>query len=63
MSENYFYIIYKNPNLIPIIDTTLINQLNRLKNAKSYNEQTNINQFNNNLPFILNIQALKKNGE
>ena len=35
-------------------------QYNAIKQAKSYNEQTNISQTNNDLPFILDITALKK---
>lgn len=50
-----------NPINIEITDTILINQLNIIKNAMSYNNQTNISQTNNNLPFIINASALLKN--
>lgn len=42
-----------------ITDSTLINQLNTLKNARSYSEQTNITQENSSMPFVLNVEALK----
>lgn len=47
----------------PITDTTLISQLNNLKNnAISYDTQTNITQTNDDLPFIISSTALKKGG-
>lgn len=42
-----------------ITNTTLINQLESLKGAMSYEGQTNISQTNNDLPFILSASALK----
>ena len=36
-------------------------QYNAIKQAKSYNDQTNISQTNEELPFILDIEALKNN--
>ena len=45
---------------IEITDTTLINQLNALERATSYNDTTNISQTNANLPFIINAEAVKK---
>lgn len=43
-----------------ITNTTLINQLNAIKEATSYNGTTNILQTNNDLPFIITASALKK---
>lgn len=54
-----YYKLYQ-PTNIEITDTTLINQLEAIKQAKSYNEQTNVSQTNEDLPFILDITALKK---
>ena len=48
------------PYLSLIEDTTLINQLDAIEKAQSYNGQTNINQINNDLPF--NIDAKIKVG-
>ena len=45
------------PTITQITDTTLINQLNALEQAYSYNEQTNISQ-DGDLPFILDVTAL-----
>ena len=57
------YIVLENPTTTPITDTTLINQLNAIEeNLKSYNDQTNILQTNDDLPFIINASALKKGG-
>ena len=60
-------IYYINPdsnlNGILITDNTLINQLNTLEQIYSYNEQTNINQINNDLPFIITASALEKNSD
>ena len=50
------------PQGIEITDTTLISQLNAIKNAMSYNGQTNISQVNNDLPFIISASALMKGG-
>lgn len=55
------YYILATPVITEITDTTLINQLNNLKNAFSYNNQTNISQTNNNLPFVISASALLKN--
>jgi hypothetical protein len=48
------------PTSTEIIDTTLINQLEELYIAKSKENQTNISQVNNDLPFIISASALKK---
>lgn len=42
-----------------IEDTTLIEQLEELKNATSYEGQTNITQTNNDLPFILEVSTME----
>lgn len=41
----------------------LIDQLNELEKAISYEEQTNISQVNNNLSFIINATALMKKND
>ena len=46
------------PTNTEITDTTLIEQLEAIYNAKSKNGTTNINQENNDLPFILDVSAL-----
>ena len=45
------------------VNETLANQLEEIKNAISYNGQTNISQTNNDLPFILDLSALKENSD
>lgn len=47
------------PTVTPITDTTLLSQLEAIK--LSYNEQTNISQENDNLPFELDVVALGDN--
>lgn len=49
------------PSNIEITDTTLITQLDTLEQAMAYNNQTNISQTNDNLPFIISASALLKN--
>ena len=49
------------PTTTEITDTTLIEQLDNLEKAYSYDTQTNISQDNDDLPFILDVTALKKN--
>lgn len=48
---------------VEITNTTLIDQLEAIKNAISYNGQTNISQTNNDMPFILDLSALKENSD
>lgn len=55
------YYLLATPFSVEITDTTLINQLNTLEQAISYNNQTNIFQTDNNLPFIINATAFLKN--
>ena len=60
MADHYIVGRLANPTDTEIIDTTLISQLEAINNAISYEEQTNILQENDNLPFILNVSALQK---
>lgn len=53
-----FYYPLATPTYEYITDTTLISQLEEAK--KSYEEQTNISQTNNDLPFELDVEALQK---
>lgn len=61
ISNNNFKVYYplKEPTDIEITDTTLIEQLEAIYKAQSYNDQTNINQTNEDLPFIIPASALK----
>ncbi len=54
------YYILNTPTTTKITDYELINQLNELEKAKGYDNTTNIIQANDNLPFILDVRALKK---
>jgi hypothetical protein len=54
------YYIEATPTNTEITDTTLINQLEEFYQAQSKNNQTNISQINNDLPFIVSASALKK---
>ena len=55
------YYILETPTKTSLSDT-LQEQLENIYNSvKSYNNQTNIYQTNDNLPFIINVSALKKN--
>ena len=40
--------------------SNLIDQLNELEKAQSKENQTNISQVNNDLPFIISASALKE---
>lgn len=51
---NVYYIL-KTPTNTEITYQPLINQLNALEDAESYEGTTNINQVNNDLPFILGL--------
>lgn len=53
------YYILTTPTDIEITNEALIDQLEAIKNAISYNGQTNVSQTNNDLPFILDISALE----
>lgn len=52
------YYVLATPIDEEITDTTLISQLEALKTAMSYTEQTNISQINDDIHFILKITAL-----
>ena len=45
------------PTYTQITDDTLISQLEAVHNAKSYKDQTNINQVNDDLPFELKVKV------
>ena len=53
------YYVLKTPYLSLITDTTLINQLDNIQNAMSYENQTNISQVNNDESFIIKATALQ----
>ena len=53
------YYVLATPTTEEITDATLISQLEALKLATSYESQTNISQENNDLPFILDVKALR----
>ena len=57
------YYVSSTPTTTEITNNTLIEQLNTLEQALSYNNQTNISQTNNNLPFIINATALMENSD
>lgn len=54
------YYQLQTPEEIQIIDGELIAQLEEIQNATSYENTTNITQTNNDLPFILDVAAIKK---
>ena len=53
------YYVLATPYLSLIEDNNLIEQLDNLQNAMSYSGTTNINQVNDDLPFIIDASALK----
>ena len=57
------YYAYVTPTNTLIEDTTLIDQLEAIKNAISRNGQTNISQTNNDMPFVLDLSALELNSD
>ena len=60
-SNTYLYAKRATPANIEITDTTLISQLDTLyEAAMSYQEQTNVSQDGGDLPFILDITAMKQ---
>ena len=59
-NEVYIYTILSTPTEEQITNAELIEQLNDILNAVSYEDQTNINQDNDNMAFILDVSALKK---
>ena len=63
LNDNNFeyYCVLATPIDTQITDSTLINQLNLIKNsARSYDNQTNITQENANVPFIITAEAIDK---
>ena len=52
------YYVLATPTITEITNPILIQQLNDLQNALSYQNQTNISQSNNDLPFIIDAQTL-----
>jgi len=56
------YYALTTPYLSLITDNTLINQLDNIQNAMSYNDTTNVSQINNDLPILLDINAVKDYG-
>lgn len=59
-NEVYDYTILTTPTEEQITNAELIEQLEAILNAVSYEDQTNISQENDNLPFILDVSALQK---
>ena len=60
LGDIYFLLPLATPTDTEITDTNLINQLNNLANAKSYDPITHITQNANDKPFILNATAVQK---
>lgn len=60
MSNNNATVIYplETPTTTEITDTTLIEQLDNLEKAYSYDTQTNISQTNQDKPFIISYEAI-----
>lgn len=54
------YYVYATPTNTEITYQPLIDQLNLLEQAQSKENQTNISQVNNDLPFIISASALKE---
>lgn len=52
------YFVLATPTITPITDTTLIEQLDNLEKAYSYDTQTNISQTNQDKPFIISYEAI-----
>lgn len=52
------YYVLANPTYTVITDTNLINQLNALLNSRSYNDLTNIEQTNEDLPFNISLDII-----
>ena len=52
------YYILSTPTITEITDTVLIEQLENLQKAYSYDTQTNISQTNTDMPFIIDVEAL-----
>ena len=61
LNGSYIYYPLATPTTTEITDTTLISQLNALEQATSKENQTNISQVNNDLPFIISTSAFLNN--
>lgn len=59
LKDNYCYYILATPIDEPVEYQPLIDQLNLLEKAISYDSQTNISQVNNDLGFIIYAEAIK----
>jgi len=59
VGDEYFYFPISPTTDTEITYQPLIEQLNNLEKAMSYNGQTNISQVNNDLPFVISASALK----
>ena len=59
-NNTILYYVLATPTTTEITDLDLIEQLNQLYNAYSYHKQTNIYQNSSELPFYLNIKAIKE---
>lgn len=59
-SNSYIYYALATPTNTIITDTELISQLEALKGATTYYGITNINQQNNDLPFIMDLSYMVK---
>ena len=54
------YYVLATPQEIEITDSTLLSQLEAIKNMNSYDGTTNISQENNDEPFIIKAKAMKQ---
>ena len=54
------YYVLATPTDTEITDTTLLGQLEAIKNMASYDGTTNISQENNDYPFIISAKAMKQ---
>ena len=54
------YFKFKSPVITEITDTTLINQLEAILQARSYDDQTNISSTSDELGFIMDVESLRK---
>ena len=57
--KSYYYVL-KTPTETEITNTTLIEQLEAISKAKSVKDKTYITQTNDELPFILDVEAIKE---
>ena len=62
-NNSIVYYVLATPTTTEITDTELISQLDALEQANSQSGQTNISQVNSDLPFLLDVVALKLNSD